>query len=545
MKVCVIQPQYCTDHSRTEEFLKWELEALDQCDESMDIIAMPESSDTPCLAHSGEERLRSHAMCNKVILDKAAATAKRCKAIVFINARSTQENGMLRNTTFVYDREGNLAGQYHKQHLTPGECTYPELEHDYTYEHEEPTIIEVEGIKFAFLVCYDAYFYEAFANIARYDPDVVVACSHQRSDTHEALRTMHKFCAYNTNAWVIRASVRMGVDAGVGGTSMVIAPDGTLVKGFNGEVGSFCCDIEPKQHYLKPAGFGGKLDCHHRYVDVGRRPWKYRIGGAAIVPYEEWMEYPRVCAHRGFNTVAPENTLPAYGAAIAMGAEEIEFDLWLSKDGVVVSMHDKDLDRVSTGTGFVWEHTFEELLQYDFGVKKNEKFAGMRICTFEDILKRFAGQCIMNIHVKNAKAFEVTEAEIAEIARLIKKYDCERHCYFMSGAEYVLDIMQRIAPQIPRCAGAGSVKPYDLVAKALKYDCKKIQIFTPDVDKYYGAAYVGETCRRAHEAGLHVNICQADTEEKALEYLEAGCDTILTNDFNLINNVVKAWKNKQ
>jgi glycerophosphoryl diester phosphodiesterase len=147
--------------------------------------------------------------------------------------------------------------------------------------------------------------------------------------------------------------------------------------------------------------------------------------------------------------------------------------------------------------------------------------------------------------VKNAKAFEVTEAEIAEIARLIKKYDCERHCYFMSGAEYVLDIMQRIAPQIPRCAGAGSVKPYDLVAKALKYDCKKIQIFTPDVDKYYGAAYVGETCRRAHEAGLHVNICQADTEEKTQEYLEAGCDTILTNDFNLINNVVKAWKNKQ
>jgi glycerophosphoryl diester phosphodiesterase len=56
---------------------------------------------------------------------------------------------------------------------------------------------------------------------------------------------------------------------------------------------------------------------------------------------------------------------------------------------------------------------------------------------------------------------------------------------------------------------------------------------------------VGETCRRAHEAGLHVNICQADTKEKALEYLEAGCDTILTNDFNLINNVVKAWKNKQ
>ena len=540
MKVCVIQPRYCTDHSRTEEFLKWELEALDKCDESMDIIAMPESSDTPCLAHSDAERLQSHALCNKTVLDKAAATAKRCGAIVFINARSVQENGMLRNTTFVFDREGNLAGQYHKQHLTPGECTYKELEHEYTYEHEAPTIIEVEGIRFAFLVCYDAYFYEAFANIARYDPDVVVACSHQRSDTHEALRTMHKFCAYNTNAWVIRASVSMGVDAGVGGTSMVIAPDGTLVKGFNGEVGAFCCDIDPKQHYLKPAGYGGKLDCHHRYVDVGRRPWKYRIGGAAIVPYDEWMGYPRVCAHRGFNTVAPENSLPAYGAAVAMGAEEIEFDLWASKDGVVVSTHDKVLERVSTGEGYVWEKTYAELKQLDFGVKKNEKFAGMRICTFEEILKKFAGQCVMNIHVKNAKDMVVTEEFVEKVAALIKKYDCERHCYFMSGAPYVLEIMRKVAPQIPRCAGAGSL-PYDLVEKALKYDCKKLQIFTPHLPEL-PENFIEDTCRRAHEHGIRVNICQADKAEKAIEFLEAGCDTILTNDFGLINNVVKSWK---
>ena len=544
MKVCVIQPRYCVDHSRTEEFLQWELDALDQCDDSMDIIALPESSDTPCLAHTQAERLFSYENCNKRILDKAAQTAKRCNSLVFVNARSTQENGMLRNTTFVFDREGKLAGQYHKQHLTPGECRMAELEHTYTYEHEEPTIIEVEGIKFGFLVCYDAYFYEAFANIGRYDPDVIVACSHQRSDTHEALRTMHKFCAYNTNAWVIRSSVSMGEDAGVGGTSMIAAPDGTLVKSFDGEVGMFTAEIDPKWHYLKPAGYGNPDDRHHHYVDVGRRPWKYRIGGAAIVPYDEWMDYPRVCAHRGFNTVAPENTLPAYGAAIAMGAEEIEFDLWLSKDGVVVSMHDKDLDRVSTGSGFVWEHTYEEMLRYDFGVKKNEKFAGMRICTFEDILKKFAGQCIMNIHVKDCLAYTVTDEEVAEIARLIKKYDCERHCYFMSGTEYVLEIMQRVAPQIPRCAGAGKKKPYDLVEKALKYDCKKIQIYTPDIPLYFGPDYVQETCRRAHENGIFVNICHADDAQTARAYLDAGCDTIMTNDFGLIQNVVKSWKNK-
>ena len=46
MKVCVIQPLYCVDHSRTEEFLQWELDALDKCDETMDVIGLPESSDT-------------------------------------------------------------------------------------------------------------------------------------------------------------------------------------------------------------------------------------------------------------------------------------------------------------------------------------------------------------------------------------------------------------------------------------------------------------------------------------------------------------------
>lgn len=539
MRVCIIQPEYSLDHSRTAELLQWELDALDRCDNAMDMIVLPEACDIPCLAKGAQQRQESVALCNEVLLQKAADTARRCNALVFINARSHHETG-LRNTTFVFDRQGTVVGQYHKQHLTPGECTFPELDHSYSYRHEEPTLIEVEGIKFGFLVCYDAYFYEAFANIARYDPDVIVACSHQRTDTHEALRTMHKFCAYNTNAWVIRASVSMGEDSPLGGGSMIVSPEGLVVAELDSRIGMTCAEIDPHHHYLKPAGFGNPDDRHHRYVEKGRRPWKYRNGGAAIVPYDEWMDYPRVCAHRGFNTVAPENTLPAYGAAVAMGAEEIEFDLWLSRDGVVVSTHDPTLERVSTGTGMVWEHSYEELLQLDFGIKKNPKYQGLSICTFEDILQQFAGRTIMNIHVKNHKDFTVTEEEIALIARLIKKYDCERHCYFMSGATYVLDIMRRVAPQIPRCAGSGQF-PYDLVEKAKAYGCQKLQIFTPHLP-LFPADYVEKTCRDAHAQGIRVNICQADDVKTAIAYLEAGCDTVLTNDFNLIHNAVKAWK---
>lgn len=85
-----------------------------------------------------------------------------------------------------------------------------------------------------------------------------------------------------------------------------------------------------------------------------------------------------ICAHRGFNTIAPENSMPAFGAAIALGAEEIEFDIWSTKDRVLVSCHDDTLDGVSNGSGKIYEHTYEELLKLDFGVKHGENSAALK-----------------------------------------------------------------------------------------------------------------------------------------------------------------------
>lgn len=78
------------------------------------------------------------------------------------------------------------------------------------------------------------------------------------------------------------------------------------------------------------------------------KPWQYRPAGSAIVKSDKQAPYPRVCAHRGFPAIAPENSMPAYGAAVALGVDEIEFDLWPTKDGEIVSIHDDTLDRVST-----------------------------------------------------------------------------------------------------------------------------------------------------------------------------------------------------
>ena len=536
MKVCVIQPAYSMDFSQSDKFFDWELYTLDQCDESMDLIVMPEYSNVPCLANTKEEMLESYNKYSGKLLEKASETAKRCGATLFVNCIYKTETG-LRNTTVAFNKNGECAGTYFKQHLVPSEMNVYELDKDYTYEHSEPTILEIDGVKYGFLICYDFYFYEAFANIARYNPDVIIACAYQRSDTHDALETMAKFCAYNTNAYVVRSSVSLGEDSPVGGCSMVVAPDGEVLLNMKNDVGLVCTEIDPHKRYLKPAGFGNPPAPHHNYIEAGRRPWKYRPGGSAIVPNDEVMPYPRICAHRGFNTVAPENSMPAYGAAVALGAQEIEFDIWFTKDGIPVSTHDSTLDRVSDGTGNVWDYTYEELLQFDFGHKYSEEFRGLRILTFEEILQKFACHVIMNIHIKtigNYKIEPYNEEYLKEILRLIDKYDCRKYVYFMVSRDVVLEQLKEMAPDIPRCCGERFDRLWEIVDRAIEHGCEKVQLFKP----YFNQ----EMIDKAHAHGIICNVCWADDVEEAKEFLDMGIDTILTNDYLKISQVLKDEK---
>jgi len=249
------------------------------------------------------------------------------------------------------------------------------------------------------------------------------------------------------------------------------------------------------------------------------------------------MPYPRVCAHRGYNTVAPENTLPAYGAAVALGAEEIEFDLWWTKDRQLVSTHDKRLERVSDGTGMVIDHTLEELQQLDFGAKAGEGFRGLRIATFEDILKKFSCHTIMNIHIKTLNNTDPYPEDMLEkIIALIRKYDCAKHVYFMSGNDTLLAQLRAAAPDISCCCGGGE-KKWEIVDRAIALGCKKVQLFKP----YFNQ----EMIDKAHAHGIRCNVFWSDDPEETRHFLEMGIDTILTNDYLHIANVVKEWKTQK
>ena len=111
MKVCTIQPGYSTDYSKSEFYFNEQLKLIDLCDESMDIIVLPESTDIPCLAESNQESEISSTRYTNIILKKASETAERCNSIVFVNARSYEESPDGRNTTWAFDRKGKLVGK--------------------------------------------------------------------------------------------------------------------------------------------------------------------------------------------------------------------------------------------------------------------------------------------------------------------------------------------------------------------------------------------------------------------------------------------------
>ena len=528
MKVCIIQPYYSFDTKDTQSCYDRMVGMLDECDDSLDLIVLPEYCDVPARQDKGISGYYDAFMkYNADIKQRAINAAKRCNAIVFVNAAEETENGW-RNTTHAIDREGNVVGKYFKAHPAPSEVRGAALgkkgiDVDYSYEYSEPYVLELEGIRFGFMTCYDFYFYENFAPLALKNIDVIIGCSHQRTDTHEALSIINRFLCYHTNAYLIRASVSLGEDSGVCGCSCVIAPDGTELVNLKSRIAKATCEIDVHKKYYKPAGFNGAMKSHYEYIEEGRRPWLYRNGGASVVPFDDVMKYPRICAHRGFNSVAPENSMPAFGAAIALGAEEIEFDIWKTKDDVLVSCHDRSLERVSDGYGRIDELTYEELLKFDFGAKRGKGFAGLKIPTFEEVLQKFSGRAIMNIHVK---IWDIKDQDdkLEEIIALVRKYDCQKHCYFMTSNDAILARIRKIAPEISVCVGWDGDKEnmLSMVDRALAIGAQKVQLFKP----YFNQ----ETVDYAHANGIYCNVFWSDDPEEARRYRKMGIDTILTND---------------
>jgi glycerophosphoryl diester phosphodiesterase len=126
------------------------------------------------------------------------------------------------------------------------------------------------------------------------------------------------------------------------------------------------------------------------------------------------MKLPMIFGHRGASAIEPENTMRAFTQAFQDGADGIEFDVRLTADNKIVIIHDSLINRTSNGFGLVKEKTYQELLEFDFGV-------GEKIPLLEDVLKKYGNQKWLNIEIKE-QGFEKQLLKMLDKLKIAKKY---------------------------------------------------------------------------------------------------------------------------
>ena len=123
-------------------------------------------------------------------------------------------------------------------------------------------------------------------------------------------------------------------------------------------------------------------------------------------------------AHRGASAAAPANTLAAFRLAAEMGADGVELDVQLARDGEVVVIHDFAVDSTTNGRGAVREMTLAQLKELDAGSWFDPAFAGERIPTLQEVFDAIGHRLLVNVEIKSlplrGRGLE------AEVVRLIE-----------------------------------------------------------------------------------------------------------------------------
>ncbi len=152
--------------------------------------------------------------------------------------------------------------------------------------------------------------------------------------------------------------------------------------------------------------------------------------------------------HRGASAYAPENTLAAFNLAFEMGADGIELDVSLTKDGVPVVIHDDTVDRTTDGHGAIRDLTLKEVKRLDAGAKFDAKFRGEKIPTLAEVLTTVDERGIVNIEMKSGKLSNVG-LETAAVARVIEETHAAERVIISSFNHFALHRMRDLNARLP------------------------------------------------------------------------------------------------
>lgn len=150
-------------------------------------------------------------------------------------------------------------------------------------------------------------------------------------------------------------------------------------------------------------------------------------------------------AHRGASGLAPENTLAAFRKAVDIGADFVEFDVQLSKDGSVIILHDLTLDRTTDGTGAPGDYSLQELKQLDAGSSFSAEFKGEPLPTLDETLGYLKGKIKADIEIKVSTFNPVL---VQKVIDLVRNHDFGRSCILTSFDHASIEEVKRLAPEL-------------------------------------------------------------------------------------------------
>jgi glycerophosphoryl diester phosphodiesterase len=230
---------------------------------------------------------------------------------------------------------------------------------------------------------------------------------------------------------------------------------------------------------------------------------------------------PLVFAHRGGSALAPENTMRAFENGLALGADGLELDVHLSRDGVVVVHHDRTLDRTTTLRGPVAVRDAGELIR-----------AG--VPALADVLTRFREPRLIVELKMNRKQLATAAIDAIRRAGAI-----DRVCLGSFGLR-VLRAVRRIEPAMATSAAREEVR-WALYRSWCRWPVARASYDGYQVPEYAGSTHV--VSRRfvedAHRAGLAVQVWTVDTEADASRLLDWGVDALITDRPDIIVPLVR------
>lgn len=233
----------------------------------------------------------------------------------------------------------------------------------------------------------------------------------------------------------------------------------------------------------------------------------------------------KIIGHRGGAKGFPENTLAAFKKSVELGADGVEFDVQLTKDGEVVVIHDEMIDRTMTGSGLVKDHTLKELRQMSAGEFFSPEFKAEKIPTLKEVLEIVQDLEVINIELKNYLPYIGLEEKVLD---LVDNFEIRDKTIISSFNHYSLQKVKKLQPEIKTGALLMSkiINPADYASKR-GFDALHLHFLTAEQ----------EIINKSHFMGLQLNVYTVNFPESVVELLEKEVDMIMTDDLEMALNL--------